>query len=131
MTVHFDWNGDKILDKFRNGKAKYEKKTAENIATTARFLAPEKTGALRGSIRAKKSKHKNGGYLVLVGDSKTDVKIGGRVVSNYASLVELGTPKSGISSRQTQNMGFTRRAMNKHWKAFKSDLEEFAKGISK
>ena len=124
--MKLDWNGEEIMRKFLQGKVKYEKETAGKIAGKARATAPVgKTGNLKGSIRAKKSKNKDGGYVVLIGDEGTDVKTNDGKVTNYASLVELGTPKTAMSAKEQGNRGFFRRAMLSNWKSFKEDLEDY------
>ena len=56
---------------------------AELVAEEARSLVPVETGALRDSIRVKKSKFKNGGYLITAGGPG----------AKHVNLVELGTYK--------------------------------------
>ena len=79
------------------------KEGAEKVAESARTLAPVLTGDLRMRIDVRKSKFKNGGYMVMAQGP-------GNYSRFYASFVELGT-------HNTEAQPFLRPALrkNKGW----------------
>ena len=94
-----EWHGDDfVLEMDRNLEKLVEKKAAENIEKRAKTLCPvgktittssgkswksRKPGTLKRTIRARKSKFKNGGWIVSAGSND----------AFYAGFVELGTKR--------------------------------------
>jgi len=81
--VVVNFRGDTVIKKLQSVVEAKSLEIAESVASNARALAPSKTGALRRSIKAKKSKFKNGGAIVTVGGGE----------QYYASFIEFGTSK--------------------------------------
>lgn len=77
------FSGDTVISNLRTVIEAKSLEVAESVASNARALAPAETGALRRSIKAKKSKFKNGGAVVIAGGGD----------EYYATFKELGTSK--------------------------------------
>ena len=84
MTVKIEWNEDVVSAKLSAATNKSALDIAKFVEMAAKQLAPIKTGAMRRSIKAKKSKFKDGGAIVSAG--------GGQ--QYYATFIELGRKKA-------------------------------------
>ena len=105
------WNGDKVLREFAKLKEPLEERSAKNIEQNAKAGCPVDTGALKNSINAKKSKFKDGGYTVGVGEDLF-----------YSSFIELGTPKR-------PGIPFLRRAAESEGSKFEKAITSMVKTL--
>lgn len=78
------WKSQKLIDDIRNAAEVATRKGAEMVAKEARTLCPWDTGALATSIEMKKSKFRDGGWIVVA-------QAPGNYHRFYATFVELGT----------------------------------------
>ena len=122
MTV--EWYGPLILKQVETIAEWSEKQSAERIAEDAIRNCPvgeweragsvwsvfktNKPGSLRDSIKVRKSKYKDGGYVVSAGNKEVF----------YASFVEMGVPAHGILKRP-----FMRRAKKNEERRFLKQLK--------
>lgn len=93
MTVK--WYGKDVLRDIERDMGQLEEETAKRIEAKAKRLCPVDTGALRDSIKAQKSKYKDGGWIVSEGNENV----------KYGHFIELGVP-----SRNVPKTRFMRRA---------------------
>ena len=80
VKVSLDWD-DGLSKKINTAVQKSTLQAAKEVEATAKRLAPKATGELRNSIRAVKSKFKDGGAIIISGNDK----------AFYAHMVEYGT----------------------------------------
>ena len=69
--MKFDWQIKPFMDKVERENQQACKRGAQIVAKDARRRCPVDTGDLVNSIRVKKSKYKDGGYVVLTGGGGT------------------------------------------------------------
>lgn len=86
IDYRIEWNAESVIRAIEGAVEVASKKGAKKVAATARRLIDDKSGALSESVRVKKSKFKDGGYVVLVGGK------GSWGDAWWAPFVELGTP---------------------------------------
>lgn len=106
VTADIEWN-DALGPVIEKAVAEASVKAAEQVAADARRLVPVNSGELQASIRAVKSKFKDGGAIIMAGSKK----------AFYAHMVEYGTVKK--SARP-----FLRPALKKNKNKTKKTIEE-------
>jgi hypothetical protein len=106
IRVDWDRNAIKVIEKEID---KIERQGALLVKRKAQRMAPQKTGALRDSIRTQKSKYEHGGWLVFAGD---DEKV------NYAGHVELGRYYKKTGTR-VEAVPFMRRSIRQARRALR------------
>lgn len=80
MSLKIEWHGDVVRKDLIVAVELCSFSIAKSVARTARNLAPVKSGALKRSIIAKKSKFKGGGAIIKAGGGD----------EYYASFIEFG-----------------------------------------
>ena len=130
-TENVKWYDKELMRRLRPIIARLEKDTAHRIEREAKAMCPvwdgeerelkpgdatwkaRKRGALRDSIRAVRSKYRDGGWIVMAGNY--DVF--------YAAFVELGTP-----GRQIPKNPFLRRPLEREKRTFRKKLKGIFSG---
>lgn len=82
---------EKLLGEFINENAE---SIARDVAADAKRRCPVKTGKLKKSIRARKSRFEDGGWIV----SASRIEDSGRYAINIARLMEFGGPNTAKKS---------------------------------
>jgi HK97 gp10 family phage protein len=107
-----EWNGDKVLKSVQDIVNDVAEKGAELIVNDARKILAQKakhqTGELASQIDIRKSKYKDGGFIVMAQGP-------GNYTRYRASFVEMGAPnRTGRRKGSTRPLPFMRPAMHKN-----------------
>jgi len=113
VNVDIEWN-DALAPEIEKAVAGASVKAAEAVAADARRLVPVDSGELQASIKAMKSKFKDGGAIILAGNKK----------AFYAHMIEYGTVKKAAKP-------FLRPALKKNKNKTKKIIEKAVRTMTR